>query len=64
MGVAFLVVVALLLGLTVAIYNKAFTKIVPVTLQASSTGNQLNLGRGRQGARTARRRGPLDQEQR
>jgi virulence factor Mce-like protein len=44
MGVAFLVVVALLLGLTVAIYNKAFTKIVPVTLQASSTGNQLNLG--------------------
>jgi virulence factor Mce-like protein len=44
MGVAFLVVVALLLGLTVAIYNKAFTKIVPVTLQASSAGNQLNLG--------------------
>jgi virulence factor Mce-like protein len=44
MGVAFLVVVALLLGLTIAIYNKAFTKIVPVTLQASSTGNQLNLG--------------------
>lgn len=44
MGVAFLVVVAMLLGLTVAVYNKAFTKIVPVTLQASSTGNQLNLG--------------------
>jgi phospholipid/cholesterol/gamma-HCH transport system substrate-binding protein len=44
MGVAFLIVVALLLGLTVAVYNKTFVKIVPVTLQASSTGNQLNLG--------------------
>lgn len=43
LGVGFLVVVALLLGLTVALYNKAFTPISLVKLQTDSIGNQLNL---------------------
>ena len=41
-GVAFLVVIAVLLGLTVAIYNKSFADTVDVTLQASKVGNQLS----------------------
>lgn len=41
-GVAFLVVVAMLVTLTVLIYNKAFTKVVHVTLQADRAGNQLS----------------------
>jgi virulence factor Mce-like protein len=40
-GVAFLVVLALLLGLTVALYNKAFTPVARVTLETDSVGNQL-----------------------
>ena len=40
-GVVFLVVIALLVGLTVAIYNQAFTKVVHVTLQTDRVGNQL-----------------------
>ena len=35
---------ALLFGLTIAIYNKTFVDIVPVTLQADSAGNQLSKG--------------------
>ena len=40
-GVAFLVVLALLLGLSVAVYNKAFTEVAMVTLETESAGNQL-----------------------
>jgi virulence factor Mce-like protein len=40
-GVAFLVVIALLVALTVALYQKAFTPVVNVTLQADRIGNQL-----------------------
>jgi phospholipid/cholesterol/gamma-HCH transport system substrate-binding protein len=41
LGVLFLVVVASLIGLSIAIYNKAFTDTVEVTLRADHTGNQL-----------------------
>ena len=41
-GVGFLVVVALLVGLTIAMYEKAFTPVVDVTLQADRIGNQLS----------------------
>jgi virulence factor Mce-like protein len=40
-GVAFLVVLALLLGLAVATYNKAFTTVARVTLETDTAGNQL-----------------------
>jgi virulence factor Mce-like protein len=40
-GVAFLVVLALLLGLSVAAYNKAFTEVATVTLETDTAGNQL-----------------------
>jgi virulence factor Mce-like protein len=40
-GVAFLVVLALLLGLAVATYNKAFTEVAHVTLETDTAGNQL-----------------------
>jgi virulence factor Mce-like protein len=40
-GVAFLVVLALLLGLSVATYKKAFTEVAMVTLQTDTVGNQL-----------------------
>src|SRR3954468_2364609 len=40
-GVAFLVVLAALLGLSVAFYNKAFTDVATVTLQTDTAGNQL-----------------------
>jgi virulence factor Mce-like protein len=41
-GVAFLVVIAMLVGLTVALYQKAFTPIVKVTLLTDRIGNQLS----------------------
>ena len=41
-GVAFLVVIAALVGLTVALYQKTFTPTVNVTLQADRAGNQLS----------------------
>jgi phospholipid/cholesterol/gamma-HCH transport system substrate-binding protein len=41
-GVAFLVVIALLIALTIALYQKAFTPVVHVTLQADRVGNQLS----------------------
>ncbi|MCA1711781.1 MAG: MCE family protein [Actinobacteria bacterium] len=41
-GVGFLVVIALLVGLTVALYQKTFTPVVDVTLQADRIGNQLS----------------------
>jgi phospholipid/cholesterol/gamma-HCH transport system substrate-binding protein len=40
-GVVFLVVLALLVGLTVAIYDKVFVDVVHVTLQTDRVGNQL-----------------------
>jgi phospholipid/cholesterol/gamma-HCH transport system substrate-binding protein len=40
-GVVFLVVLALLVGLSVAIYQKKFTDVVRVTLETDRVGNQL-----------------------
>jgi virulence factor Mce-like protein len=40
-GLAFLVVLALLLGLSVASYQKAFTEVATVMLETDSVGNQL-----------------------
>ena len=40
-GVAFLVVIALLVALTVALYQKAFTPVAKVTLKTDRIGNQL-----------------------
>ena len=40
-GLAFLVVLALLLGLAVATYQKAFTSVARVTLETDTAGNQL-----------------------
>lgn len=40
-GVVFLVVVALLLGLAIASFQKRFTPVVMVTLETSRTGSQL-----------------------
>jgi len=40
-GVAFLVVLVLLLGLAVASYQKAFTTVAHVTLETDTAGNQL-----------------------
>src|SRR3954454_21928460 len=40
-GVVFLVVIALLVGLTVAIYDKVFVDVVHVTLETNRVGNQL-----------------------
>jgi virulence factor Mce-like protein len=40
-GVAFLVVLALLLGLSAAMYTKAFTEVATVTLETDTAGSQL-----------------------
>lgn len=40
-GVIFLVVIATLLSLAVAVYQQVFTSVVPITLQAYSIGSQL-----------------------
>jgi virulence factor Mce-like protein len=40
-GLAFLVVLACLLGLSVAAYQKAFTEVAHVTLETDTAGNQL-----------------------
>ncbi len=40
-GVVFLVVLALLIGLTIAIYNKTFVDVVRVSLETNRVGNQL-----------------------
>src|SRR4051794_23850942 len=40
-GVAFLVVLVVLLGLSVAVYNKVFTDVATVTLKTDTVGNQL-----------------------
>ena len=41
-GIAFLVVLALLVSLAIAIYQKAFTDVVRVTLETDRAGNQLS----------------------
>ena len=41
LGVGFLVIVAALIGLSIAMYNKAFTPVVMVKLQTDKVGNQL-----------------------
>ena len=41
LGVAFLLVLSMLLGLSVAVYRGAFTPTVPVTLLSDHVGNQL-----------------------
>jgi virulence factor Mce-like protein len=41
-GIAFVVVLALLLSLAVAVYQQAFTPVVRITLEADSLGNQLD----------------------
>ncbi|MES4891749.1 MCE family protein [Streptomyces sp. NPDC096012] len=41
-GVTFLAVLALLLSLAVAVYQQAFTSVVPITLEAGTLGNQLD----------------------
>jgi virulence factor Mce-like protein len=41
-GVAFLMVIAMLVWLAVLLYQKAFTKVVDVTLKADRIGNQLS----------------------
>ena len=47
-GLAFLVVLALLLGLAVATYQKAFTPVARVTLETDTAGNQLQDDEERQ----------------
>lgn len=44
LGIAFLAVLALLASLSVAVYRKAFTPVVRVTLVADSVGSQLSAG--------------------
>jgi phospholipid/cholesterol/gamma-HCH transport system substrate-binding protein len=43
-GLVFLAVLAGLVGLTIALYQKAFTDVVHVTLEADRIGNQLSKG--------------------
>ncbi len=43
-GLLFLAVIAALVGLSVALYQKAFTPVVMVTVQADRIGNQLSKG--------------------
>jgi phospholipid/cholesterol/gamma-HCH transport system substrate-binding protein len=42
LGIAFLLVLALLAGLSVAVYRKTFVRVVSVTLQVDHVGNQLS----------------------
>ena len=57
-GVAFLVVLALLLGLAVATYQKAFTSVAHGDPEDRHRGQPAPGGLGRQGARRHRRRRP------
>src|SRR5688572_13263171 len=41
-GLAFLIVLALLVGLSIAFYTKALTPVVMVKLQSDRVGNQLS----------------------
>lgn len=44
LGLVFLILVVSFLGLTIAVYRKAFTPIVSVTLRTDHIGDQLRLG--------------------
>lgn len=44
LGLVFLVVAALFFATTVAVYNKAFTDVVPVRLETETVGSQLSEG--------------------
>lgn len=44
LGLVFLLVVALFLGTTIAIYNKAFADVVPVRLEVERAGSQMSVG--------------------
>ncbi|AHH96789.1 MCE family protein [Kutzneria albida] len=44
LGVVFLLVVALFVSFTIALYRKAFTPVVPVRLETDAVGNQLQPG--------------------
>jgi virulence factor Mce-like protein len=44
MGLLLIVVVAAFFAVTILFYNKAFTPVVPVTLMADHTGNELSAG--------------------
>src|SRR5699024_4878434 len=44
LGLVFLVVVAVFVSGTIAVYNKAFTDVVPVRLQVDKPGSQLSVG--------------------
>ncbi|MCP3819247.1 MCE family protein [Streptomyces sp. A3M-1-3] len=41
-GIVFIAVIAVLLSLSVAVYQQAFTSVVRITLEATSLGNQLD----------------------
>ncbi|WP_326653529.1 MULTISPECIES: MCE family protein [unclassified Streptomyces] len=41
-GIVFIAVIALLLSLSVAVYQQAFTSVVRITLEADTLGNQLD----------------------
>ncbi|MFE6287490.1 MCE family protein [Streptomyces sp. NPDC057877] len=43
-GLVFLAVLALLVGLAVAVYDKRFTDSAPVTVETGSVGNEMHLG--------------------
>ena len=43
-GIVFLATFALLIWLSLAIYNKQFTPVSMVTLYTSSAGNEMNIG--------------------
>ena len=43
-GIVYLIIIGLLLALSVAVYQKKFTSVVPVTLEADHIGNQLSTG--------------------
>lgn len=44
LGLVFLIVVALFIGGTIAVYNKAFADIVPVRLEVQRAGSQMSVG--------------------
>lgn len=44
LGIAFVLVLAMLVSLSIAFYRKSFTPVVHVTLRATSAGYQLNPG--------------------
>ncbi|HYQ70010.1 MAG TPA: ABC transporter substrate-binding protein, partial [Actinophytocola sp.] len=43
LGIGFIVVIAGLVSLSIAMYNKAFTSVVKVSLTTDKLGNQLQV---------------------